>query len=153
MGLQGKDCSERASNLQEGKDQPQVSANIPPTSHATARIAYVRLHGRNAAAWFEQGAGRDRRYDYLYSAEELTAWADRITHLSAGAQDVFVIANNHYRGQGIANALELKSILEGAKVPAPPEILDAYPRLAERAVPAPRSPVETRQPAQGILPL
>lgn len=134
-------------------DQPAVAANIPPTAHATSPVAYVRLHGRNAAAWFEEGAGRDRRYDYLYAAEELAGWTDRIAALAASAADVFIIANNHYRGQALANVLELKAAVEGAAVPAPSELVEAYPRLAGRAVPERAAAGRTADPAQGILPL
>ena len=81
---------------------------------------------------------KDRRYDYLYSADELAGWVDRIASLAAGARDVFVIANNHYRGKGLANALELKAMIEGEKVEAPPDLLAEYPRLAERTRPARR---------------
>ncbi len=133
-------------------DQPDISSNLPPTAHVTGALAYVRLHGRNAEAWFEEGAGRDRRYDYLYSAEELAGWAGRISAMAARARDVIVIANNHYRGQGIANALELKSILEGSKVRAPQGILEAYPRLRDRADAASSPEPATRPSIQGILP-
>ena len=40
-------------------------------ARVTSPVAYLRLHGRNAADWFREGAGRDARYDYLYSHEEL----------------------------------------------------------------------------------
>jgi uncharacterized protein YecE (DUF72 family) len=133
-------------------DQPAISSNVPPTAHATGTTAYVRLHGRNSEAWFEEGAGRDRRYDYLYSAEELDAWAGRIRALAARAKDVIVIANNHYRGQGVANALELRSILEGTKVQAPRGILDAYPRMRGRAEAGEAPGSSTPPPIQGILP-
>ncbi len=133
-------------------DQPAVSANIPPTAHVTGAPAYVRLHGRNAEAWFDEGAGRDRRYDYLYTTEELASWSERIRVLAASAADVFIIANNHYRGQGVANALELRALVEDRTVDAPPGILAAYPHLASRARAAPHSP-QTPPPAQGILPL
>lgn len=133
-------------------DQPALSSNIPPTAHVTAPTAYVRLHGRNAGAWFEEGAGRDRRYDYLYSAEELAGWAGRITSLAATAKDVIVIANNHYRGQGVANALELRSMIEGTKVQGPPGILDAFPRLRDRVEAGPAPVPRTRTSAQGFLP-
>ena len=140
-------------------DQPEISANIPPTTHVTSSTAYVRLHGRNSRAWFEEGAGRDRRYDYLYSAEELKGWAERIISMVGGARDIFVIANNHFGGQGIANALELKAIIAGAKVKAPPGVLEAFPRLRDRAeaAPAQESSAEgtdtsARSRAQGVLP-
>lgn len=132
-------------------DQPSISRNIPITGHVTSRIAYVRLHGRNAAAWFEEGAGRDRRYDYLYAAEELAAWAGRIGDLATGAEDVFIIANNHYRGQGVANILELKAMVAGRAVDAPASLVEAYPHLGEKVRPV-ASARRGKKPAQGALP-
>ena len=131
-------------------DQPALSSNIPPTTHVTSATAYVRLHGRNAAAWFDEGAGRDRRYDYLYSNEELSGWAERIISMAARARDVFVIANNHFGGQGIANALELKSIVAGAKVKAPAGVLERFPRLRDRAEPAPEPTTSAGSNAAGV---
>lgn len=133
-------------------DQPAISANIRPTDHVTAPIAYVRLHGRNSEAWFDDDGGRDRRYDYIYSAEELAPWVDRIISMSL-ATDVFVIANNHYRGQAVANAIEIKSMLMGSKVPAPRAILEAYPRLKSIATGVEPERGRKRSPAQGSLPL
>jgi uncharacterized protein YecE (DUF72 family) len=133
-------------------DQPAISANIGPTDHVTAPVAYVRLHGRNVEAWFDDGAGRDRRYDYLYTAEELAPWVDRIISMSL-ATDVFVIANNHYRGQGVANAVEIKSLLMGANVAAPRALLETYPRLKSRATGVETERGRRRSPAQGVLPL
>ncbi|HYN14173.1 MAG TPA: hypothetical protein VES66_00115, partial [Terriglobales bacterium] len=40
------------------------------STHATAPIGYVRLHGRNYDQWFEHEAPHDR-YNYLYSEGEL----------------------------------------------------------------------------------
>ncbi len=39
-------------------------------------LAYVRLHGRNAAKWWDHDEAEDR-YDYLYSRGELAPFADR----------------------------------------------------------------------------
>jgi len=33
-------------------DQPRLGSTLPPTAFVTGRVAYVRLHGRNASAWF-----------------------------------------------------------------------------------------------------
>jgi uncharacterized protein YecE (DUF72 family) len=111
-------------------DQPALPGNLPPSGHATARLGYVRLHGRNAAEWFRQGAGRDARYDYLYSPEEIGEWAARVrTIAGAGAEEIFVIANNHYRGKAACNALELKRALEDPGAAAPQPLAEAFPRL------------------------
>ena len=42
-------------------DQPELARCLGPTSAVTAPLAYFRFHGRNAAAWFAEGAGRDER--------------------------------------------------------------------------------------------
>ena len=142
-------------------DQPALGMTLPPTDHVTSRVAYARLHGRNAANWFPArgaGIGPDpismvppsaARYDYFYSSEELRPWVDRIRSMAAGAEEVFVIANNHYRGKGPANALMLKSALSTGRVKAPADLVAAFPDLNETA-----EPVETarrRAPRQGRL--
>jgi hypothetical protein len=45
-----------------------------------------------------------------------------------------VIANNHYRGAELANALELRCLLTGQKQPVPQGLLRTYPKLAKIAL-------------------
>jgi hypothetical protein len=45
-----------------------------------------------------------------------------------------VIANNHYRGAELANAIELKALVTGQKQPVPEGLLKTYPRLAKIAI-------------------
>lgn len=118
-------------------DQPALRDCLPPTAHVFGRTAYVRLHGRNAANWFAEGQPAFERYNYLYGVEELREWVRRIEALRGQADDVYVVANNHYRGQGVVNALELRGLLEGGHYEVPPGLLAAYPRLAPLAA-APR---------------
>ncbi len=54
-----------------------------PAAHATSPVAYVRLHGRNYKEWFRKAAGRDERYDYLYTPKELAPWVERIRELAS----------------------------------------------------------------------
>ena len=111
-------------------DQPLFRDSLAPTENVTAPIAYVRLHGRNAEDWFRESAGRDERYDYLYSEDELQPWIDKIERIRAATPDVYVVTNNHFQGQAVVNALEIERAL-GQTVPAiPPELLARYPRLA-----------------------
>jgi uncharacterized protein YecE (DUF72 family) len=120
-------------------DQPLFHDSIKPSAVATSRVGYVRVHGRNFKDWFRQNAGRDARYDYLYSAAELKPWAERTRELAEepATDDVFVVTNNHYRGKAVANALMLQSMVEGEKAPAPPPLFDEYgDALKGRAVPA-----------------
>jgi len=94
-------------------------------------FSYVRLHGRNYQDWFREGAGRDDRYNYLYSKSELEDWVSRIKKLAEGSDRVFVITNNHYRGQALANALQIKNMLTGEKFNIPTTLLEKYPVLKE----------------------
>lgn len=122
-------------------DQPPLHDCIGPTSHVFGPTAYVRLHGRNAANWFAEGIPPYERYNYLYDEPALREWADRIEAMRKNAADVFVFANNHYNGQGVVNALELRAMLEKKKVPAPDQLVQAYPRLIPIAgPPADREP-------------
>ena len=122
-------------------DQPLFKNSVRPSSHATSTVGYVRLHGRNFKNWFSKTAGRDERYDYLYSAKDLEPWADRIGEVAKQTSDTYAIANNHRNGQAPANAEMLESMLEGRKVPAPPELFARYEReLTPFATPEPHPP-------------
>ncbi|MFW6159933.1 MAG: DUF72 domain-containing protein [Acidobacteriota bacterium] len=116
-------------------DQPLISNSIPPTSYATTQdFSYVRLHGRNTKNWFKEDAGRDERYNYLYSKEELTGWVERLKALKKKSKNVFVITNNHYRGQAVVNALQIKNRLTGEKFNIPASLKKYYPELEEIAI-------------------
>lgn len=118
-------------------DQPLARDSIEPGARVTGPIGYLRLHGRNADAWFTRGAGRDAKYDYLYSPAELRRFAPLVAELRARTETTIVVTNNHFRGKGPANALELKHLLTGEPVEVPPALLAAYPRLAAVAGQAP----------------
>ena len=126
-------------------DQPSIGSTLRPTGHVTSRIAYIRLHGRNAQSWFAPRATTAERYDYLYSMQELRPWVERAERLEQRAEEVFIIANNHYRGKAPANALMLKAELSRRKVDAPEDLVAAHPEL-ERITTSRR-----RSPAQGHL--
>ncbi len=115
-------------------DLPQ-GADAPPLDALTAQpapLAYLRLHGRNARAWFDPRAGRDQKYDHLYTPEELSELAQVARRLAHGADETFVITNNHFSGKAVANALELLAELGDAPALGPVELLEAYPRLRGR---------------------
>jgi len=113
-------------------DQPLFRNSIGPSAISTnPAFAYVRLHGRNAKDWFREDAGRDDRYNYLYAPDELHEWIDRIKSLAMKSGKVFVITNNHYRGQAMANALQIKNMITGQKLDIPEILLQKYPVLEE----------------------
>lgn len=117
-------------------DQPLIGRSLGPTEEAIGPIGYVRLHGRNYQEWFKEDAGRDERYNYLYSEAELIPWAERASRIAAKSKETYIITNNHYRGQAVVNALQLKSILKGKKVKVPELLLGSYPFLEKIAEPA-----------------
>jgi len=120
-------------------DQPRFKHSLGPSARATAPVGYVRIHGRNYANWFRKGAAVEERYDYLYSAEELAPWVDRVTGLAESTKDTYVVTNNHYKGKGIANALMIRSMVAGEPVPAPPTLVEAYPEVLAGFVDAPQA--------------
>jgi len=97
------------------------------------RHGYFRMHGRNKEKWFSK-AGRDETYDYYYNDDELSQIKKRVEGLADAFKTLTVIANNHYRGAELANALELKALLSGQKQPVPEGLLRAYPNLRRIAL-------------------
>jgi uncharacterized protein YecE (DUF72 family) len=116
-------------------DQPVLGRSLAPTDHVTAPLAYVRLHGRNYDQWFDSD-NRDDRYNYLYNERELEGWKERIETVAAKADTTYVITNNHFESKAGVNALELKAMLTGKRVPAPPTLVQKYPELRRFADPA-----------------
>ena len=94
---------------------------------------YFRMHGRNAEKWFSK-AGRDETYDYYYNEDELTQIKQRVDELAKAFETLTVIANNHYRGAELANALELKVLISGQKQFVPEGLLRTYPNLGRIAL-------------------
>ena len=117
-------------------DQPRLPSTLGPTSFVTGAVAYIRLHGRNSADWFREGAGRDRRYDYLYDPSELAPWIEAARRIAEQAPDGYVITNNHFRGKAAVNALQIKAALEGGLVDVPDPLLAGYPELLPIAKPS-----------------
>ncbi len=84
-------------------DMPAIRGLMPPTDLVTSDIAYVRLHGRNAGAWYDHDQAWER-YDYSYSDQELVEWVPRLLDIARRARKAYVVFNNHPRGQSAQNA-------------------------------------------------
>ena len=91
--------------------------------------------GRREAK-FAAEAGRDGRYDYDYSSEELEGYLGMIREFRRRGGTLYVIFNNHYRAAEVKNALEFLHQLTGEKVSVMPQLLKAYPQLEAIARPA-----------------
>jgi uncharacterized protein YecE (DUF72 family) len=130
-------------------DQPWLGDNLRATDHVAAGRAYYRFHGRNAGKWFGPDTSNAERYDYLYSERELRPAAERIAQaarkaseedksgtLRAPGEGVSAILNNHFRGQAVANAIQLQHLLTGELVAAPESLRAAYSALGPITEPA-----------------
>jgi uncharacterized protein YecE (DUF72 family) len=116
-------------------DHPLFRGSIKPLDKVTSGVAYIRFHGRNKEHWFNDESGRDERYDYLYSPEELGPWIERARSMAEKAGEVYVITNNHFRGQAVCNAIMLKAVLTGRRALAPSSLLESFPELSAYADP------------------
>ncbi len=124
-------------------DQPIIGRSLEPSDETTAPIGYIRLHGRRYDTWFSDDPEipPHERYNYLYSAEELTPWTQRIRKVAKSTAKTFVITNNHYLGKAVVNALELISMLKATKVQVPDPLRLRYPELEAIAANPPQSPL------------
>lgn len=87
-------------------DEPKFKDSLRQPDVVAEPFIYMRLHGRNAKAWWS--GGRDERYAYDYSVEELTPVAAR---LKADAQRAYAALNNHPNARSVKNALMLAEMV------------------------------------------
>ena len=92
-------------------DMVQRAYLPPPDVEITAPWSIVRFHGRNPAM-VERRAPTNRVYDYSYNQDELRPWAQTVRDLSPNLERIFLLFNNHYRGQSARNAREISLLLE-----------------------------------------
>jgi len=92
-----------------------VNVDLPPlprlpglTGVVTNGEGYIRLHGRNSAAWW--GSEGSQRYDYLYSEAELKEWLPHVQEMSKKARRIISFMNNCHMGQAIRNAKMLPAL-------------------------------------------
>lgn len=92
-------------------DQPRLENLMPPVAVATGPVAYARFHGRNRAKWWRHDEPWER-YDYSYSDEELIEWVGKIRQLDQESPLTLVYMNNHWQGQAVGAARQLKTLME-----------------------------------------
>lgn len=93
--------------------------------------AYVRLHGRNAAQWWDHEHAEDR-YNYLYADEELEPFVDIAAAAAALGKKLYLYANNHFAGNAVANAAQVRARLgDPIDAPFPRSFTDRFPQLQD----------------------
>ena len=107
---------------------------------------YMRLHGRNAAAWWHHEKSEDR-YNYLYSADELKEFSEIATAANELVKKSYLYTNNHFSSKSVVNAVMLKALtcqpIDGEY---PPELVERYPEIANLVVTS--RPVPVASPLQ-----
>lgn len=99
-------------------DEPQGFPNsTPPLAAATAPLAMIRLHGRNADTWRVKSGASSDRFRYLYGDAELEEWVSRAHELAERADTVHVLFNNNYEDWGMQNARRMAHLLGVDKQP------------------------------------
>jgi uncharacterized protein YecE (DUF72 family) len=112
-----------------------VNVDAPPSDHFTVmpsdldevtnpKIAYLRLHGRNARAYIT-GKTVAARFDYNYNEEEIAEVAKRSRKLAGQAREVHAIFNNNNLDYAPRAALRLRKAL-GQIVNAPAETPELF---------------------------
>jgi len=109
---------------------------------------YMRLHGRNAAAWWRHEKSEDR-YNYLYSGDELREFSEIASAATDLVKKSYLYTNNHFSSKSVVNAVMLKAQV-GQPIDGeyPPELVGRYPEIAELVTSSPRvpAPVPSRLP-------
>jgi uncharacterized protein YecE (DUF72 family) len=97
-------------------DEPVVErAGIPLVPAVTCpRLALLRCHGRNRAAWANPRASIAERFNYLYSPEELSILKSAVERLSKEAETVEVIFSNCVRDYALLGAKGVCSLMHAA---------------------------------------
>jgi uncharacterized protein YecE (DUF72 family) len=101
-------------------DAPRTRASnvLPPVAAATHRVAYVRFHGRNAKTWNIRAEKSWQRFDWMYSAEELSEWVAELGRLATEAEEVYAMFNNNRDDFAPRSAVILRGLLDEAGIPA-----------------------------------
>jgi len=129
-------------------DEPKFRSSIRQDFRANPRsFYYLRLHGRNAAAWWTHKESEDR-YNYLYSTEELKPFAEAAEAASREVRKAYLYANNHFSAKAVANAAILKHEL-GQDLPGeyPASFLERYPDLKGIVRELPVTPTLLQKPS------
>ncbi len=111
-------------------DEPKFRFSIAQNQLPNIQgIYYMRLHGRNAAQWWTHDKAEDR-YNYLYTAGEVTEFVETIAAAREIVKKVYLYSNNHYSAKSVANAAMIKQQLgEPIEGEYSEEFLARYPDL------------------------
>ena len=130
--------------IDEPKFRLSIRQNYLPN---VTSFYYMRLHGRNAAAWWRHEKSEDR-YNYLYSAKELEDVSDIAGAAKELVRKSYLYTNNHFAAKSVVNAVMLKAQL-GQPIDGdyPPALVEQYPEISDFVTVA-GAPVSARLPVE-----
>ena len=101
-------------------DAPPTRASnvLPPVAAATHRVAYVRFHGRNVKTWNIKAEKSSARFNWMYEADELEEWVEKLAALSDEAEAVYAMFNNNRDDFAPRSAVIMRGLLDAAGIPA-----------------------------------
>ncbi len=101
-------------------DAPRTRASnvVPPVAAATGPVAYVRFHGRNAKTWNIRSERSSERFDWMYSAAELSDWVPELGRLAGEADEVYAMFNNNRDDFAPRSAMLLRGLLDESGIAA-----------------------------------
>jgi uncharacterized protein YecE (DUF72 family) len=138
--------------IDEPKFKDSIRQNYLPN---VTTFYYMRLHGRNAQAWWHHEKSEDR-YNYLYSSEELREFADVAGAAKHLVKKSYLYTNNHFASKSVVNAVMLKAQL-GQRIDGgyPPQLVERYPEIEGLVAISPpeRSPSRAKEPVPSRLPV
>jgi uncharacterized protein YecE (DUF72 family) len=131
--------------IDEPKFRFSIRQNFLPN---VTSFYYMRLHGRNAAAWWHHDKSEDR-YNYLYSAEELKEFSGIATAANELVKKSYLYTNNHFSSKSVVNAVMLKAQV-GQPIDGeyPPELVERYPEITNLVVTSRPVPVPSPLPVE-----
>ena len=116
-----------------GADRRAEVPVLDPAELPAERAAASTTCGCTAGTppqWWRHEKAEDR-YNYLYSADELKAFAETADAARRLVKKVYLYTNNHFSAKSVANAAMIKQQLgEPIEGEYPPEFVERYPELA-----------------------
>ena len=111
-------------------DEPKFKTSIRQNQLPNiTSFYYLRAHGRNWKKWWRHDH-KDERYDYLYTAPEIQEFGETLKAVKKIVKKAYGYMNNHADAKAVANAIELKHVLEEPlATDLNPEMLRRYPAL------------------------
>ena len=112
-GLLKRNASVAFCDMPQLKALPNVNFKNSLYSQFVGPNAYIRMHGRNASAWYaaSPAANGSARYEYAYSRNELEEFLPIVHVTTQEGRKVQIFFNNHPKGDGATNAKQLKEML------------------------------------------